>query len=113
VQALLLRFPNRQIRKQFKELDYDKKNNTIIYVMQLLFTTVALITQLYGSSNVIFRWQDSTTHSKLNSLIFAVLMIAVLYIALGTDLSQEDWPSSADTSSCYSPVGSALHSSLL
>jgi hypothetical protein len=80
VQALLLRFPNRQIRKQFKELNHDKKNNAIIYVVQLLFTTVALIAQLYGSSDVIFRWQDSTTQSKLNSLIFAVLMIAVLYI---------------------------------
>jgi hypothetical protein len=80
LQALLFRFPNRHICKQFKELDYDKKNNTIIYLMQLLFTTGALISQLYGGSDVIFKWQDITSESKLNSLSVSIQIIAVLYI---------------------------------
>ncbi|CAB9515836.1 expressed unknown protein [Seminavis robusta] len=80
VQTVLLRAPSKKIREQFESLDHDKRNNAIIYVMQLVGTTVALVAQLYGSTDIIFKWQETTSEFKLESLQLAIQLVAVLYI---------------------------------
>ncbi|CAB9515835.1 expressed unknown protein [Seminavis robusta] len=80
VQTLLLRAPSKKIRDQFESLDQDKRNNAIIYVMQLVGTSIAFVAQLYGSTDIIFKWQETTSQSKLNSLQFALTLVAILYI---------------------------------
>lgn len=79
MQTFLLRIPIESIQKPFENLDYDKRNNVIIYAVQLLGTTIALIAQLYGSADIIFLWKETTTESHWNSMNFSIQLIAILY----------------------------------
>ncbi|CAB9507846.1 unknown protein [Seminavis robusta] len=78
--TLLHRFPNKNLRTSFKKLDSDKQNNVIIYIMQFLGTSVALAAQLYGSVDLIFQWQETTSAARMESLNLAIILVAVLYI---------------------------------
>lgn len=79
VRALLFRTSSLHIDKAFTSLTEDKKRNTVTYVLQLVTTSMALVVQVIGSWEVLFLFQDSTSQTHLDWMVFALQSVAVLY----------------------------------
>jgi hypothetical protein len=77
---VLLRIKYLDINKNFDGLDEGKKRNVITYIIQLLVTTLALILQIYGSLDILFRNKDSTSQARFEWMVFSLQAIAVLYV---------------------------------
>jgi hypothetical protein len=69
-----------KIKSTFYILSEDKKKNVITYVMQLLMTSMAFVLQIYGSWDVLFRFEDETSQQRLDWMVFAIQTISVLYV---------------------------------
>jgi hypothetical protein len=76
---VLLRIKFLDINNNFDGLDEEKKRNAITYIMQLLVTTLALILQIYGSLDILFRNKDSTSQARFECMVLSIQAIAVLY----------------------------------
>jgi hypothetical protein len=68
------------INNSFYSLDEDKKRNVITYIMEVLLTTLAFILQIYGSLDILFRNEDSTSQTRYDWMVFSIQVIAVLYV---------------------------------
>jgi hypothetical protein len=77
---VLLRMKYLDINYNFNCLDEGKKRNVITYIMQLLVTTLALILQIYGSLDILFRNKDFTSQARFEWMAFSLQAIAVLYV---------------------------------
>ena len=71
---------NHDINSRFYILDEDKKRNVITYIMEVLVTTLAFILQIYGSMDILFRNEDSTSETRFEWMVFSILSVAVLYV---------------------------------
>jgi hypothetical protein len=77
---VLLRIKYLDINKNFDGLDEGKKRNVITYIIQILVTPLALILQIYGSLDILFRNKDSTSQARFEWMVFSLQAIAVLYV---------------------------------
>jgi hypothetical protein len=76
----LLNIKKLDINNSFYSLDEDKKRNVITYIMEVLLTTLAFILQIYGSLDILFRNEDSTSQTRYECMVFSLQVIAVLYV---------------------------------
>jgi hypothetical protein len=88
----LLNTNHYDIKYNFEALDGLKKRNVITYIMQLIVTTTAFILQIWGGTDILFRLEDTTSEAKLNAMVLAMLLIAVLYIWELCYREQIGWP---------------------
>lgn len=68
-----------EVRRVYLKLDGNKRNNVVIYVMQLLVTTAAFAAQVYGAWELVFQWKATTTEARFKSLDMAAQFIVILY----------------------------------
>jgi hypothetical protein len=68
------------ISNTFDGLDVGKKRNVITCIMQLLVTTLALVLQIHGSWDILFRNKDSTSQARYEWMVLSIQAIAVLYV---------------------------------
>ncbi len=68
------------IALKFEELPEEKKRNVVTYILQFLVTLLAFILQIFGSVDVLFRLEESTTPVRTNCMVLAMFLISVLYI---------------------------------
>jgi hypothetical protein len=76
----LLNMKKLDINNSFYSLDEDKKRNVITYIMEVPLTTLAFILQIYGSLDILFRNEDSTSQTRYDCMVFSLQVIAVLYV---------------------------------
>eukprot|EP00977_Amphora_coffeiformis_P019438 scaffold7231_cov94-Amphora_coffeaeformis.AAC.1 len=80
VRSGLLAITHSELDITFSKLAEDKKRNVITYVLQCIFTTFALVLQLYGGTDLLFRLDDETSKAKMDAMVLSLTMVSVLYI---------------------------------
>ena len=68
------------IASKFSALTEEKKRNVVIYVLQVLVTTIALITQVIGGIDVFFQMKDTTTQLRMDLMVVSTQLVFVLYM---------------------------------
>jgi hypothetical protein len=76
----LLNTKKLDINNRFYNLHEDKKRNVITYTMVVLVTTLVFILEIYGSLDILFRNEDSTSETRYEWMVFSIQSIAVLYV---------------------------------
>jgi hypothetical protein len=80
IRQALLRMKYLDINNNFGGLDEGKKRNVVTYIMQVLVTSLAFILQIYGSLDILFRNEDSTSQTRFQYMVLSIQAIAVLYV---------------------------------
>ena len=79
-ERFFLGFADARTRSTFVGLDSNKRNNVVIYIIQIVGTTAALFLQIWGGIDVVFRWEDETSPAKMELLQVSLQLLVVLYI---------------------------------
>ncbi|CAB9518963.1 expressed unknown protein [Seminavis robusta] len=74
------RLAGSKLQTSFAKLDPNKQDNVVIYVLQLVGTTVALAAQIYGGADIIFQGKDTTSEVQMTWLLVSIQVVAILYI---------------------------------
>ena len=77
IRQILLRS---KYQDKFRELSEARQRNIVTYVVELVITTFVFCCQIYGGTDILFQFKDTTSESKLDWSILAIQLIVVLYI---------------------------------
>jgi len=61
-------------------LTENQKRNIVTYVIEIVGTSLALYTQIYGGVDILFRLKNETTRHRVEMTILSLYMVVVIYI---------------------------------
>lgn len=68
------------ISTKFLALTEEKRRNVVIYVLQILLTTIALIAQVVGGIDVFFQMKETTSELRMDLMVLSTEIVFVLYL---------------------------------